>query len=559
MVSCQRLLEIFLGLRLRGSEVNVHILQTKFERFFNAGIIRIEDKYLICGRLNEGDIALTFLDKNFQQVGEWYHPPVSGITDPKIVKVGNNYKLCYSYAGYGSHLEYIEITDLIVDGLKIEFLSDTKSRQLTIFDYPDYKKGREKSWSPFSVNNRLYFVYKKNPCHQVIEYFDEVKCVKYLKDAIHQNDLSGFHKNINGNGNACRITEDLFITSFHTDEGHDRYRIGYYLFERKYPFRVFGIGKTILIDSKNYVTDDMKRGPLIGSNQKCTFVGSWSESIDDSKMILSIGVNDFYNHFIEFSKEELLEGVIKKEHFGLSEYSNKIFSNKKIELNITNKCNKNCFNCHQLHGVSNSFIYDKDMTPEGVVSIMNEITNNKIILEKIGIIGGEPTLNKNFIDIVKIIHSYSLDKKTKVIIYTNGETEEYLKYKSVLFGMGFLECEEGSNKLTIVNSNKANGYKHEVYYYQDTENKNVLTNKCEDILKCGLCISTRGIFICQKSYTMSRILQKESEIVNYCEITPEVISKMILEYCPLCSNRICTNKSEIFGEFWKSKFKKFTD
>lgn len=289
----------------------IYELKTNNDRNFNSGIILVKDRYLVCFRKTESEIRLCWLDNKFNIIGNIYHPPIHGVTDPKLVQCGDNIKLCYSYDGYGCHLEYMEVCDVEIKDYSIRLLDDTKSRQLTIFDYPEYIKGREKSWAPFSHDDKLYFVYRKDKTHQVIVYDNELKCVRYMKDCIfpYNNPLSQNFK-LHGNGNACKLSNEYLITSFHIDESHNRYRIGYYIFENKYPFKIVGVSKEFLIDSENFVDNDMPKGPLIGASQKCVFVGSWCNSIDENKLILSVGINDFTNYFLEYDRKYLLENVV---------------------------------------------------------------------------------------------------------------------------------------------------------------------------------------------------------------------------------------------------------
>lgn len=286
------------------------------QRCFNTSIETInDDKYLCCSRIDESRICMYFLNKHYELIGDLYYPNLSGITDPKIIKINNNdFLLSYSYNGYGDNNEYIEFIEFNVDlDLNIKFNYASKNRQLTIFGFPNYIKKREKSWSPFVVNNILYYIYNKNNHHHIIWYDNEIKCVRYEEKLLHNISHNKYflNKQINSNGNCCLISDDLFITSFHINNNHDRYVVGYYLFSSAYPFVFSHMCDDVLIDSETYVNDGLMRGPYVGEHQKCCFVGSWCRCLaDNNKILLSLGVNDYYNHIIEIEKKYLLDNAV---------------------------------------------------------------------------------------------------------------------------------------------------------------------------------------------------------------------------------------------------------
>lgn len=85
----------------------------------------------------------------------------------------------------------------------------------------------------------------------------------------------------------------------------------------------------------------------------------------------------------------------------------------RIYLLITNKCNLHCSMC--IRGKK----YDKDMNFNDLKKI---VVRESFIDTEIVITGGEPTLHKDFIEIIKFVSKYF----KKVLIATNGTTNFYI-------------------------------------------------------------------------------------------------------------------------------------
>jgi hypothetical protein len=373
--------------------------------------------------------------------------------------------------------------------------------------------------------------------------------VEYLQDCIFDvSELDKFGPEIRGHGNACSFNNELMFTTFHI-RGDDRYLIGYYLFEKKYPFKPIYYCKNFILDSNSYVDFNDKRGNFNGT---CIFPGGACDNGD--AIILSIGVNDKENHFIEYDKKWLYNNVnYFKNYNPMKEYSKNILAINKFEINLTNKCDKKCYNCHQLCDIDK--FKENDLDFSKIILFIEEIKRKNVILEKIGLIGGEPSLYYKILDVIDEVLKYSSsNNKTKIVFYTNGG-EAYNIIKQELFAKGFREVDEFIGyRYSIVNSLKNNGYNHCVYYFNNPKDFNLSTNivykNCDDSLICGMTISNRGIFPCQKSYTMSRIKNENSIIQNLDDLNENSISEMIFRYCDKCGNNIKFGK-ERFSDYWK--------
>lgn len=101
-------------------------------------------------------------------------------------------------------------------------------------------------------------------------------------------------------------------------------------------------------------------------------------------------------------------------------------------LDITNKCNLSCPHCYQMP--------DNSVPDASISSILETIEKWKYKNKAIVLMGAEPTVRKDLIDLIRAINSIV---KTKIMILTNGvnlHKEEYVKqfteFQNVSFTFG---------------------------------------------------------------------------------------------------------------------------
>ena len=85
---------------------------------------------------------------------------------------------------------------------------------------------------------------------------------------------------------------------------------------------------------------------------------------------------------------------------------------------ITNSCNLQCPYCfaNKLIKENNNFI---NITKEQLIKILNWLTVSSNI-HQIGIIGGEPTLHPNFLQILNIFSQFCIQNHNTLALFTNG-------------------------------------------------------------------------------------------------------------------------------------------
>jgi len=95
------------------------------------------------------------------------------------------------------------------------------------------------------------------------------------------------------------------------------------------------------------------------------------------------------------------------------------------DLYITNVCNLHCKNCSVLDWKGKHTIHHMDMSE--VVRIFDKIKRLGIVLDEIKIVGGEPTLHKQFPEIIEYILSQPTQKSLTVISNGLNLTEKVIE------------------------------------------------------------------------------------------------------------------------------------
>lgn len=118
-----------------------------------------------------------------------------------------------------------------------------------------------------------------------------------------------------------------------------------------------------------------------------------------------------------------------------------VFVNKKLHIHLTNKCNLRCPHCY----MSSGFEEENELTTEEVFTLIKNFKNiagGKFV----DITGGEPTIRKDFFEIVEFADSIGME----VDVYTNGTNwrEEDIKRFSKIKNRNVQISVDGFNEET---------------------------------------------------------------------------------------------------------------
>jgi len=153
------------------------------------------------------------------------------------------------------------------------------------------------------------------------------------------------------------------------------------------------------------------------------------------------------DQIFKFPRNESLENILLKEkvNINLFKHSYTLFNNiinenntkyliDSLEVEITDKCNLNCVGCNHLSCLTkNETVYNINKFENDLQQI-----NKLFLLRRLLIIGGEPTLNPNLTDYIKLAFLYL--PNTQIELWTNGTKKDKLIELEELFPSLKIRC-----------------------------------------------------------------------------------------------------------------------
>ena len=119
-------------------------------------------------------------------------------------------------------------------------------------------------------------------------------------------------------------------------------------------------------------------------------------------------------------------------------------SRNRIELIVTYRCNRRCYNCEAMVRQAPS---NEIMEINQIQKFVDESIQKQYKWDNIRVLGGEPTLHPNIEKIIEILENYrkNYNKNMVITIVTNGYGKAVNKKLDIL---------KNKFKVTIENSNK---------------------------------------------------------------------------------------------------------
>jgi predicted GH43/DUF377 family glycosyl hydrolase len=270
---------------------------------FNASILDVDDGFLLAYRPNEEKISLCFVDNDFRvDESSDFTLPLNCIADPRLIKTPDGrVLLSYSQYKYGSNQEYIA-ANFVLDLNKKKSLFCSETIRVSPFNL----KPRQKNWMPFVCDNKIYFISNVIP-HEIYELNIQKRATSVKAYATLWNPNWLFGKDIRGNTNAIRLSDDVFMATFHTStplKSTLYYDNGCYTFEAKPPFRPIHCAK------KTYMPAESATEPYFRKHHQivCTFPCGMVKRGD--KLFISYGDNDSCVKIMETTVGEMTSTLL---------------------------------------------------------------------------------------------------------------------------------------------------------------------------------------------------------------------------------------------------------
>jgi len=257
---------------------------------------------------------------------------------------------------------------------------------------------------------------------------------------------------------------------------------------------------------------------------------------------------DFINYYYERDykrrddnrdlKEKCISTIINKEVLSNANvfFGRKTFRPdfKRIEIDITYDCNLKCAGCNRSCAQAPT---KEQMDVRDIENFISESIMNNKKWKLINVLGGEPTLHKDFLTIIELLQKYadSNSPETVIQIVSNGISEH---------SRNLCEIAKNNNR-NIVIDYASFKTKNKVEYFSsfndapiDDEkfNNTDYSKACWVTNYCGIGLNSRGYYACAVCGGMDRVLNKNYGVNSFADLTVDKLVEQYNEFCPLCGN-----------------------
>jgi len=201
---------------------------------------------------------------------------------------------------------------------------------------------------------------------------------------------------------------------------------------------------------------------------------------------------------------------------------------RNIQLEITTSCNLGCPNCDRNCGTAPS---SEAMTVEQVQRFADESDRCHHQWSRIDIIGGEPTLHPQLMEILMIVKPYA----DKVRLTSNGNGEKACKV-----------LEQIPEWVSVRNSAKEDKDRHAAFEAVNVapidQGVNV-AKMCSIPWRCGIALTRYGYFLCGAGASIARVFGLDIGIKSLAAVTPENLRRQAKQLCRYCGHSMSTRKT----------------
>ena len=306
---------------------------------------------------------------------------------------------------------------------------------------------------------------------------------------------------------------------------------------------------------KKYLFDSVPLSYFKHEGDEKLSANRWFETVDDFAMMVPIVEmsekpmqSDFVNYYYERDfdhkdddralKESCIAEILQKPALKTGGYTKgrkSFFPDfTKIEIDITHECNLKCLGCNRSCGLAPT---SDRIGLDAIDKLIAESKELGIHWNLINILGGEPTLHPQFLEIIRKIQEDYINEyspKTILQVVSNGFTatsrelcKEVLKYPNVRIDYVSYKKSNKVDYFTPFNDAPCDGPNHSANDY---------AKGCWVAKHCGLGLNHLGYYGCAVCGGIDRVMGKHIGAASLKELTKPMILRHFELFCPLCGN-----------------------
>jgi hypothetical protein len=231
---------------------------------------------------------------------------------------------------------------------------------------------------------------------------------------------------------------------------------------------------------------------------------------------------------------------------------------KHIELEINTACDLACFGCDRLSDVTT----DRNMTVEQVELFVQESLNLNWGWERIRLLGGEPTLHPQFVEMVNLLRAYR-DQFPHVFlqVLTNGKGKSH-QYRE------WLESERISLHAEVKDGTTPPWFNNTriVPLDRDPTVRELPPCVIFGIRGCGIGLTRHGYFLDGAGASAARVAGLDVGVMHLKDVTWDAMMEQAKVLCRICGHwnptdatkdnllsELISKTGEVTGPFWTEK------
>jgi uncharacterized Fe-S cluster-containing radical SAM superfamily protein len=226
-------------------------------------------------------------------------------------------------------------------------------------------------------------------------------------------------------------------------------------------------------------------------------------------------------------------------------------NHKLIEIDITYDCDLKCFNCDRSCRQAPSKEY---MSTKQLKKFIDESIEQDRRWDRIRLLGGEPTLHPNILEILNLFAEYKRDNspKTCIQLVTNGFGKKSNTVTSESSSM--IEIENTHKKTTAQDFESYNIAPVDIFRYMYSD----YSNGCWITDSCGIGLTRYGFYPCAAGGAIDRVLGLDIGKKKLPHVDDGMRRQLdtLCRYCGHFKFKEVINK-EIISSTWKKAYEKY--
>jgi len=213
---------------------------------------------------------------------------------------------------------------------------------------------------------------------------------------------------------------------------------------------------------------------------------------------------------------------------------------------LTTRCNQRCWHCNRRCRQAPS---DEEMSLADIDRFIEESRQLNHHWKRIRVMGGEPTLHKDLMEVIKKLFTLCSD----VCLVTNGRIrfpyipglKQEISYKAFEHKHGEVRIGRSANiDVTCLD-----------------DGRDVVVQACDIGDFCGLGLSRNGFYCCGPGASIDRVLRLDVGIKSLKDVTQETIVKQEFILCKYCghSPSCIARPAGFISAFWQDAYERWTE